>query len=420
LKTYKINDILLVSKVLIISWTIFISIFFFGPISYKYSPYLFTLIGIFFVGFYIGIFFFKFLPKKINKNGISIISSPLIATICIYGIFFYLSIIVYDFLIKGAVLEYGITVYREMLTLEGRRNSMLGFLNIFFSGMPIIGASLVLLYDKTEIGNKKFYILAFFSYLGIFSFFLSGGRNLFVISLLILFFVYLLKDDKFKINIKNNFLYKIIFLVIILIGIFYVLYLFIERAELRNLTVLDTALNLEKDFGVTIIISPFDNQLISSFYYILVMLCFYLTHSFSLFSEYLFEGFSNYTYGVNTFPMVTMLIDKLFETTIYSDGINKLLLNGVYLSMIGRFYIDFGTFGVFILAFLLGIISVWGLSKSKNRNILFVVFSATILTSIFLMPMYNILSGTGFSIVLSLFIVSVCYKSIHFLRRFYV
>ncbi|AXH14499.1 putative membrane protein [Malaciobacter mytili LMG 24559] len=413
------NNFYFITNILIISWSSFLLLFFFGPIQYPYSSEIFYLNLIFFIGFYFGYFFYSLLPKKIivkNKNENN--ENSLIIKATLLFSLLYLILVIYDSLIAGNVLEYGITVAREMMYYEGRRGSVIGMLNILLGGMPIIGITILIVLKKEEIGNY-FYLLLGSSILGIFSYFLSGGRNFFVISLFVLFFVYLLQNkNRQKTNLlkKIKTKYKILIAILILLSISYVLYLFIERAELRGITVYDTAMNLERDFGVKVTLSPFQNEFLSLIYYIFVMLVFYITHSLSLLSEYFYINYEQLLGGVNTFPLFTMFIDKIFETSFYQEAMNKLLLNGIYLSLLGRVYLDFSFFGVFMVSFFLGIILNYTLSRARySDGILIKLVSATMCATILLMPMYNILAGTAISIILSIFIIY--FTKVFFLRK---
>lgn len=111
-----------------------------------------------------------------------------------------------------------------------------------------------------------------------------------------------------------------------------------------------------------------------------------------------------------------MFIDKIFETSFYQEAMNKLLLNGIYLSLLGRVYLDFSFFGVFMVSFFLGIILNYTLSRARySDGILIKLVSATMCATILLMPMYNILAGTAISIILSIFIIY--FTKVFFLRK---
>ena len=316
-------SIWLVSKIGTISWLFFLGLFFLGPISYPFNPNIFYILCYFLVGFFAGILLLKIIPIRLaSSNAVEHFSPPLDTSFLlnVTGILtvVYLLVIGLDFLVLGNVLEVGITNSREELTLEGRRGSILGMLNILLSGMPVVLAGFLILGRSVVEGHIKHRILIFLSIIGFSSFFLSGGRNFFVISLIILFFIfYLDKYRQSKTIGKLKYSFKALLFLMIFFGVGFVLYLFVERAELRNDRLIDSVIKLTLDFDVKLNPRLFENDLFNDVYLAFISLFFYANHSLSLFSEYLLNSnYSSVGNGSITFPLFFMLFDKLPDLEI--------------------------------------------------------------------------------------------------------
>ena len=416
------RSIIFTIKILLFSWIFFLGLFYFGPISYPFNPQLFVILSYFFVGFFLGIFLFKLLPVKrgvsryIKNNCPTIVvENNFLLNVTGWLTLLYVVVMLLDFIVLGNVLEVGVTNSRAELSLAGRRGSILGMLNILLSGMPVVLAGTLIIARVLEVGRAKYRFLTLLSIAGIATFFLSGGRNFFVISMVILFFTFRLKKKKIrssssKIKLTN----KIIIALLAMAGSFFVLYLFVERAELRGDLIIDSVINLKSDFGVELNHRIFENDRFNDIYLAFVSLFFYANHSLSLFSEYLVSSnYSGVGNGALTFPLFHMLIDRLIGTNFYSEGVSHLILQGVYLSMLAPLYIDFGEIGVFLGGAFLGFCTIYFTRKTilnkngSSQGDLYHVAAATFLAATLLAPMYNILSGSGFSVLLALIILKI-------------
>lgn len=415
----------LVLKFYIVAYAAYFFIFFLGPISYPFHPYIFVLLSIFFLGLLSGSFFIQLLPVKrklfapqsLNRN----ISNHL--KYFHWLVFFtsiYLVVVIFDFLILGSVLEVGIVENRENATissnLDGRRGSMLGLLNILLSGMPIILAVFLMLDTKWLIGRVRTRLGWLLVFTGIVSYTFSGGRNYIFITIMILGVVrFLSQHGEFK-EKKTNFKRQIFVSVIALLSLIFFLYIFIARIELSGVSLLTPVYNMMSQWGVKIHVYQIDSYFMESIYVSIILLLFYFNHSLSAFSPYLNGSFQELTYGVLTFPLPVMLYDTIFGTSIYLQGTDLLRVNGLYLGMLGTLYIDFREVGIFLFSFFLGFFTTYFVKKTLAADPISLNYKLTIsvsalfLSAILLSPVYNILAGNGFSVLIALIILYTCMK----------
>ena len=409
---------LIVLKIFTLFYVLYFSLFFLGPIKYPFSSYIFVLIFIFIIGMTLAIMLANVIPFKkvtINKNYLE--SDQIkILKILKYLSIVYISIMIFDHIIDGNILEIGILNNRQELILGGRRGSIIGILKILLAGTPAVLAASLMLVNSKIIKRREYIILIVIATSGIATFFLSGGRNPVAITLIILYFVRYLKGKRnlntYKLKLKLKFLIGALTLTI-----FYVfIVIFIARAELHSYDLMTSLVIMKDYFRLELYTDGFEIDFFNSVYFAFTMFFFYYNHSFSVFSEYLYTGFEDFTYGVMTFYLGAMFIDTFFSTSLYLQAIDALILDGVYLPLIGIAYIDFGEIGVFLSAFILTLFAVIYLSKSLSVNVasgayfITMISAATLLSAFALAPMYNIISGFGLSIIIALVMAIVILK----------
>lgn len=393
-----------------------------GPWSYPFNSYILVLITLFFLGLLGGSFFLRILPVRKMcllsqaSNNLEFKRNRIYFNHLIFFTAISVSLPIIDFVILGDVLTVGIVENREQQTLQGRRGSLIGMFNIIFGGMPVLLASFLIIGSRNTLGNYRTRLGWIFAILGILTYALSGGRNGIFISLVILAIVKHLSRKK-KPELKRKSILPMLYSVALIVMVFvYFIAIFFERSQVTGTDLTISLYNLVDDFGVDIEIRDFGSNFLNTVYASYSLLLFYLNHSFAVFSAYFDTAFREMTYGVLTFPLFYMFFDTFFGTSFYLDAVDKLILNGVYLSMVGYLYIDFGEIGLFFCACILGFATTYFLKRSfsvDHQTVQYKVLTtvtAVLLSSIVLSPIYNILSGHGLTVLFAVVIMAASVK----------
>ncbi len=413
----------------------FMLLFFYGPIDYSFNVGALFLIFLFYFSYVLGWFFYNLMPKKSIGYEIKVHTSKKreipqilnIATVLSFFTGLYLVFVFYDFFVIGDVLNAGITETREVRTLEGPRGSIIGLLVVLFTGAPLLLLISLLAYTYSQKEkNPYIYKIQFLlSIIGLLSYFLSGGRNNFAIAMVIIFLILLILKKIRRAGLPSKktkkYLSKGLIFGVLLVSFLFMLYIFIDRANYQGITIYSYVLRMEREFSINVTHFDFQADIVREFYYAFIVFLFYLNHPIMLVSQYFDASFSSLTYGALSFPLPTMFYDLVFGTTVFSNALDSLMLKGVYLSMPGFIFIDFGFLGVVLFGFLLGFCVPFFLKKSQtqnyNVNYYSLVLASIFLCTIILAPMYNILSSFGFSLLLMLLIIYVCIFSCTLLKR---
>jgi hypothetical protein len=108
--------------------------------------------------------------------------------------------------------------------------------------------------------------------------------------------------------------------------------------------------------------------------------------------------------GGYTFSIVFRVFDTLFGGNYVLDAFGQMLVTGVYLTLPGSIFIDFGFAGVFLVGVGLAWVSIWCVTCALwlgNGN--YMMLASLCLTIIALSPVFSALSvGNGFSIMILL------------------
>lgn len=409
-------------KIFLVAYGLYFLLFYLGPWSYPFNSYILVLISLFFLGLLGGSFFLRILPFRKTgplseeSNNLEIKRNRIYFNHLIFFTAISVSLPIIDFVILGDVLILGIVENREQQTLQGRRGSLIGMFSIFFGGMPVLLASFLTIGSRNTLGKYRTRLGWIFAILGILTFALSGGRNGIFISLVILAIVkYLSGTKKHELKRKSilRMFYSVALIVMVLI---YFLAIFFERSHVTGTDLTRSLYNLVNDFGVDIEVRDFGSNLLNNAYASSTLLLFYFNHSFAVLTAYFDADFREITYGVLTFPLFSMFFDTFFGTSFYPDAVDKLILNGVYLSMVGYLYLDFREVGLFFFAFILGLTTTYTLKRSfsvDHRTVRYqelTIVSALLLSSILLSPIYNILAGHGLTVLFAVVIMALSVK----------
>lgn len=328
---------------------------------------------------------------------------------------FYLALIILDKIVLGDVLTTGVTEARYAAMGEGARNSILGALHYFLAGAPAILACLLLSRQAKSLKSGALpWILAI---AGFISFFLSGGRNSFVVSTLFVFFYFSIERNKFYRSAKPRRIHPPTWIVASgILGFFYAIYLFSERAAIRGTDLTGAAQLLMENYDLIIWRPNNINDFFLQIYYALSYLVFYLTHAPTYVSQYMAQDYSPLTMGAYGFNIFFRIFDILAGTHFGTEAFDKLLISGVYMTLPGTAFIDFGWPGVFISSVVISGTAAVVASKAQASRTGSGIMGASLTLSILaLSPFFFGLSiGNG----LSIFFLLIALRAFNGIRRF--
>ena len=310
------------------------------------------------------------------------------------------------FFLKGGTLS-TITIVRESDNITGSRMSILGGVISVASAAPFI--LLCMLKHQRVLSNQsesKFKLTLALG--GIATSFLSGGRNGFLIGMVIYFFHgFLLKkfyaDKKYNKKNRNDYTAKFF----ICAGILFSFFLFSSRELNQGIDSNQLLSFFAIKWNVRIDEYNTNNIFFEVVYATVTIFIFYLTHALNFIDQYTIDNFSPILMGAYNFPVPSKIIDVLFSTTISSNVSNELLVPGVYLTLPGSLYVDLGYFGTIFAGFLGGIIT--GLAnKIPTRKIFLQLQLLSFMTCTWVLaPLYFTIGiSNGFSfIVIMIFLL---------------
>lgn len=399
---------------IVVPWLV---VFFFriaGPISFSpLSDGLYLFVSLYLCVSIMSYSFFFFCKKKRTvKRPIDsdcVVFSRVYFLIILLA-FLYPLITVYDFFILkgGHITE--IVAMRELEHLTGPRNSLIGATRALLSGAAPIAFTMALQsYDTPRIYKN---IIFFVSVIGLFSTFLSGGRNAFFIGLLYIFMHYIYHIGPVRVKSKTSLFRvsfeKITFYLFVCFGFIYSMKIFVDRFSLRGMGAQDMLEHLSTDYDVSISFVDTSNLFLSAAYSAYVYLVFYVTHALSYLDQYFVNGVDPLFCGAYNFPILSRVFDIIFSSNTFANVREEMILPGVYLSLPGSLYLDFSVVG----ALLSGIIFS-GVFGYYNRNIrLLKLYQQVICSFIAVMfvfsPVYSVLGmANGFSILFLICVISI-------------
>lgn len=405
-------------SVLIIGpWCFVYFVRFFGPITYPQVSvelllFLVLYIAVKYFAFCLGFFMFStfnhsasqvphFSGRSSDNMGGIFYSVRLMV---LFVAVIYLLISIFDFfVVKGAALSM-IVEQREAEHLAGPRNSLVGALGALFSGAPPV--LLVLMsfsrFKSFPLNCVVYIVIA----LGFASMFLSGGRNAFFISTAFVFFCYLFFSAcsvkvRLKLSIKNFFAF-----VFFLYCIYFSMRMFLDRFEAQGFEVEFMLDYLEFEYGVRVFRFDYDGELFLAVYSVFIYLSYYIAHAFTYLNDYFLAAYSPYMGGSYNFPLIARLIDVVWGTSFFESGRERMLLVGVYLTLPGSLYLDFGVLGSLAVSSFIGLCCGY-LARNMARLALYQkLWLAYIAVALVFSPIYSIFGmGNGFSLIFILMLV---------------
>lgn len=309
------------------------------------------------------------------------------------------------FVIKGAALS-EIVALREKEHLTGPRGSLIGALSTLFSAASPVAFAVYLLSPSKTLFRRLFVWSVILVGLG--CLFLTGGRNAFFISVgFIAVFAFLFLDKKQLDRAISPFFRKAIYILGAL-GFFYSMKIFVERFEVQGFDAEIMLWHLKTEYSVDVQNLDGASEFYISVYSSWVYLVYYMIHAFTFFEQYITQSVSPELMGVYNFSIVARFVDLVFGTSFVADGIDSLIVRGVYLTLPGSLYVDFGFIGGLVSAAFLG--GVYGvlaarLNKLKFYQKMWLVYICTIML---FSPFYSVVGiANGFSFLFLLTIIVV-------------
>jgi len=404
--------ILLILQSFFIPWVGVLGLRYSGIVIYdEINGLTFLLLGLFALPFFISAGFFlsrKFVYSKAYSGeeyeGNPYCTGRVFRSVVVLTFFYFVAILA-DKIFLTNVLSQGITEARYAAMAEGPRNSLLGAMHYFLAGAPVLLACLLLSRRSSRSCANVLLWLLVVACFG--SFFLSGGRNSFVVGGVFVFFYFVLEKTKFRLHGGvgfRRFRLPLWLKLLSVVGLCYVMYLFVERAQIRGMDLEGAVGALGENYGVKIFVPDVLPDALLQIYYCLVFVVFYVTHSLSYLSAYFDANYYPLTMGGYTFSIVFRVFDTLFGGNYVLDAFGQMLVTGVYLTLPGSIFIDFGFAGVFLVGVGLAWVSIWCVTCALwlgNGN--YMMLASLCLTIIALSPVFSALSvGNGFSIMILL------------------
>lgn len=326
--------------------------------------------------------------------------------------FFLLSAIIYpavalfDFYVfkDGSLSQ--IVQIREREHLSGPRGTLIGAVGALFASAPPLALALYMLHPVSSFVKR----ITFMSIIviGFGCMFLSGGRNAFFISSVFVFIFIFIFVSKKQLNNAVGPLLRLAVYVLIAFGFVFSMQIFLQRFEEQGMETADMVSYLSSEYSVRI--APHNEGSIFgvSIYSALVYLVFYMTHSFTYLDQYFLASYSPDLLGVYNFPLLARVADLLFSASYFSNGIDRLILKGVYLTQPGSLYVDFGFFGGLVVGAFLGAVYGFLASKVCELKLYQKILLAFLSVQMIFAPFYSVVSiANGFSFLAFLIFVII-------------
>ena len=389
-------------------WFIAFSLRELGSINFQSVSLSFILFILLFLisgaaGYIFGCFRIKLNQKitaKREKNYLNLEFNLIILLSVMYTILMFVDF----FIFKGGTLS-SITLIREEDNLVGSRMSFLGGLIAITSAAPFVLLCKIR-HEQTTYNRSRGVLVIFLAVIGIAASFLSGGRNAFLIGMTIYFIQgFILKRFQIPGVVKKNMVTKLL----ILAGILFSFYLFVDRELNQGVDVNQLLAVFAVKWDVQIDEIQTSNIFFGAIYAAITIFIFYLTHALSFIDQYFTENVFPSLMGAYNFPIPSKVIDIFFGSDISSSVSGKLLVPGVYLTLPGSLYVDFGYFGAMALGFLIGVATGCACRLRTIESFLRVQLAGFMISMWLLAPLYSIIgisNGLSFlTIIFFLFLI---------------
>lgn len=413
-------------RILILPWLLVFILREFGPIGFRSVPiqvYIIIALFLFFCAFgaygYLGMRGRK--QIKISQITVFRDNSNAIYIFTLMTFVFLVALSIDSIVYRGA-LTTGVSVARIEGQIDGLRGSLLGALHTLLSSAPVVLACLLIWHSQRKLPVAHAFKIWFLVFLSIAAYFFTGGRNPFFIAIGYIFCFYCvtrlllgLKIVYFSRISAKKFIRLILIFLLLNVSFLYSLYLFSTRFEFfgESLDMAVARLVVEQSVDVVI----FDaSGLLGQFKAALIFVVYYITHPFIFFGQYFEYNVSPKFMGSYSFGLFAMILDRLAGTSHFYDTQMGQLQSGVYLSLTGSLFVDFGIIGLLICGVMIGTFAGWLIraAASKKR-----IEDVLLLSYIFLLllfaPVYSI---TNISQGPALLLMLIAMKIMSFRIRF--
>lgn len=309
------------------------------------------------------------------------------------------------FLTKGGTLT-TITEIRESDNIVGSRMSIIGGIIALTSAAPYI--LLCMTSYSRWIGSALRSNLSFkVALLGMAIGFLSGGRNSFLIGIVVFGFqsLYLRRYAKLPKTLQTK---RLGLKLVLAAGIAFSFYVFLERETQQGASIRNVLSIFSIKWNVKIAELSTDSSLIQGLYAILVMTIFYATHALSYIDQYFTQEARHLLFGAYGFPILAKIVDFISGGGIFTAVADNLIVAGVYLTLPGSLYLDFGYVGSIVFGLILSILT-GQLNNSRVTTSFRKLQLLSVLSTIWILsPIYSVFAmANGFSYIFLLVIISI-------------
>lgn len=301
------------------------------------------------------------------------------------------------FVIKGGTFS-TITSIREQDNLAGPRMSVLGGVIALTSAAPYMLLGL-LIYSRETGRGVATRLLAFLSLVGIAASFLSGGRNSFLIGMTVVTVQYVLTRGKLS-GLRLSGYGRTALYLFMTSCVVYSLYIFVERELHQGVSPGSILTNFSEKYSVPFAELQSGILFLDMFYASISILIYYFTHPLNYLDHYFTSMVSPLFMGAYNFPVAAKGLEVVLGNSAYSNLEVGLLLPGVYLTLPGSLYLDFGYFGGLLAASGLGLIT--GVLYACRNQLGFAakLFLSLLIATWLLSPLYSAFGiSNGFSFI---------------------
>ncbi|UTW07491.1 hypothetical protein [Pseudomonas benzenivorans] len=423
MKVSRIGVVIILQSILL-PWLAVLLLRYFGPITHpSVDGFSFVFLALFLLPFVllVPLVFWRNDESSLRKNksnALNPLDEGWVFNFVLSLSVIYLFSVILDKIILSNVLETGVTEARYAAMADGPRGSLLGGVHYLLAGAPVVLACFLLSKARNEGKEALIFGLWLFVIMCFASFFLSGGRNSFVVGTFFILSYFVLerkrniKIEGFSKGCKGVVRFPRWVKVLFVFGFVYGIYLFVERAEIRGLDLEGFVGALAENYNVDIEVPGWLGGAWLQIYYCLLFLVFYVSHSITYLSPYFESGYSPLTMGGYSFPIFIKIYDGFLGTNYVSEVLDQLILSGVYLTFPGSVYVDFGLCGGIVSGGLLAALSLVYVSKALWCGGRHLLIAAYLLTLLLLSPVFSVLNvGNGFSILMIILLIHLFKRS---------
>lgn len=329
----------------------------------------------------------------------------------------YLAAALKVYVIDGTVLSDGITASRYARIASGGEVDAFGVLDSMTSGAPGVFGAVYL--DRLMSGKRRVWYADVLLPVSFFALFLSGGRNGFALNTIFLLSFALLRGDVLRVvrqslpsavrNMKRRTKY------LILAGCAYSMSVFLTRVDVRgDRSFFDRLYSIENNFdlqlqalresGMTVSVGPF---LVTDLY-------FYLTSAFHHIGRYFQDSEVLFTNGGYTFYPFFRIVDVVAGTNLSGEVFDRLLVEGVFYTLPGSLYIDFGLVGTAVASVIWTALAIVVVGRARAHGGASMLLASYMLLTLVVSGLFSAFAISGGP---SLLVLSLLFMALQTIRR---